>query len=60
MPHLSKELVEHRLAIKRGFKPYKHSARNFNPKIVSKNKSGGGQIVAGQFHEPVLLYAVGV
>jgi hypothetical protein len=36
MHGLSKELVEHRLPIKRGFKPYKQPARNFNSKIVGK------------------------
>jgi hypothetical protein len=49
MPHLSKELVEHRLAIKRGFKPYKHSARNFNPKIVSKIKVEVDRLLQASF-----------
>ena len=33
MPGLSRELVEHRLPIKAGFKPHKQPARKFNPKI---------------------------
>jgi hypothetical protein len=30
MPGLSRELVEHRLPIKAGFKPYKQPAQRFN------------------------------
>jgi len=30
MPGLSCDLVEHRLPIKAGFRPYKHPARRFN------------------------------
>ena len=33
MPELSRDLVEHRLPIKAGFKPYKQPARRFNPNI---------------------------
>jgi hypothetical protein len=36
MPGLSQDLVEHRLPIKQGFRPYKQPARNFNPDVVSK------------------------
>ena len=31
MPGLSRDLVEHRLPIKAGFRPYKQPARRFNP-----------------------------
>jgi hypothetical protein len=33
MPDLSRELVEHRLPIKSGFRPYKQPARRFNLNI---------------------------
>jgi hypothetical protein len=33
MPRLSRELVEHRLPIKSGFRPYKQPSQRFNPII---------------------------
>ena len=38
MPSLSRELVENRLPIKAGFRPYKQPARKFNPKIYDRIK----------------------
>jgi hypothetical protein len=38
MPGLSRELVEHRLPIKTGFRPYKQPARRFNPIIHNRDK----------------------
>jgi hypothetical protein len=38
MPGLSRELVEHRLPIKAGFRPYKQGAQNFKPKIIGRMK----------------------
>jgi hypothetical protein len=38
MPGLSRELIEHRLPIKTGFRPYKLGARNFKPEIVERVK----------------------
>ena len=38
MPGLSRDLVEHRLPIKAGFKPYKQPARRFNPSIYDRIK----------------------
>ena len=38
MPGLSRDLVEHRLPIKAGFKPYKQPARRFNPAIYDRIK----------------------
>jgi hypothetical protein len=38
MPGLSHDLVEHRLPIKAGFKPYKQPARCFNPSIYDRIK----------------------
>ena len=33
MPGLSRKLVEHRLPIKNGFRPYKQTTRKFHPTI---------------------------
>jgi hypothetical protein len=38
MPGLSRELVEHWLLIKAGFRPYKQGARNFKPEIIGRVK----------------------
>ena len=38
MPGLSRDLVEHRLPIKAGFKPYKQPARRFNPSFYNRIK----------------------
>ena len=38
MPGLSRDLVEHRLPIKTGFKLYKQPARRFNPSIYDRIK----------------------
>jgi hypothetical protein len=38
MPCLSRELVEHRLPIKTGFRPYKQPAQRFNPIIHDRVK----------------------
>jgi hypothetical protein len=38
MPGLSRELVEHQLPIKSGFRPYKQPARRFNPIIHDRVK----------------------
>jgi hypothetical protein len=42
MPGLSRELVEHRLPIKDGFRPYKQGAQNFKPEIVRRVKEEVG------------------
>jgi hypothetical protein len=38
MPGLSRELVEHVLPIKRGFRPFKQPARSFNPELLDRIK----------------------
>lgn len=38
MPSLSRELVEHRLTIKEGFKPHKQPPRRFNPQLMPQIK----------------------
>ena len=38
MPGLSRDLVEHRLPIKAGFRPYKQPSRHFNPVMYDRIK----------------------
>ena len=38
MPGLSRDLVEHRLPVKAGFRPYKQPARCFNPIMYDRIK----------------------
>ena len=38
MPGLSRELVEHRLPIKEGFRPFKQPSRRFNLELMPKIK----------------------
>ena len=38
MPGFSRDLVEHHLPIKAGFRPYKQPARRFNPSIHDRIK----------------------
>ena len=39
MPSLSRDLVEHHLPIKAGFRPYKQPAKCFNPIMYDRNKA---------------------
>ena len=52
MPGLSRELVEHRLPIKAGFRPYKQSARKFNPKTYDRIKEEIGRLLKANFIRP--------
>jgi hypothetical protein len=38
MPRLSRELIEHRLLIKAGFRPYKEGAQNIKLEIIGRVK----------------------
>ena len=49
MPGLSRDLVEHRLPIKAGFKPYKQPARRFNPSIYDRIKEKINQLLDAGF-----------
>ena len=49
MPGLSRDLVEHRLPIKAGFKPYKQPARRFNPSIYDRIKEDINQLLDAGF-----------
>jgi len=49
MPGLSRDLVEHRLPIKAGFKPYKQPARHFNPSIYDRIKEEINRLLDASF-----------
>jgi hypothetical protein len=49
MPGLSRDLVEHKLTIKPGFKPYKQPRRNFNPDIYDRVKEEINQLLDAKF-----------
>src|SRR5664279_1380046 len=52
MPGLSRELVEHRLPIKAGFRPCKQPARKFNPHIYDRVKEEIGRLLKENFIRP--------
>jgi hypothetical protein len=52
MPELSSELVEHRLPIKAGFRPYKPGAWNFKTEIVRRVKEEVDQLLQARFLQP--------
>ena len=52
MPGLSRELVERRLPIKADFRPYKQSARKFNPKTYDRIKEEIGRLLKANFIRP--------
>jgi hypothetical protein len=54
MPGLSRELVEHRLLIKVGFRPYKQGAQNFKPEIVERVKEEVDRLLQVGFIQPCL------
>jgi hypothetical protein len=49
---LSRELVEHRLPIKAGFKSYKQGAQNFKPEIVERVKKEVDRLLQAGFIQP--------
>jgi hypothetical protein len=52
MPRLSRELVEHGLPIKVGFRLYKQGAQNFKPEIVRRVKEEVDQLLQAGFIQP--------
>jgi hypothetical protein len=52
MPGLSRELVEHRLPIKDGFRPYKQPVWRFNPDIYDRVKEEVNQLLEANFIQP--------
>src|SRR6185436_19489017 len=49
MPGLSRDLVEHRLPIKAGFRPYKQPVRRFNPVIYDRIKTEINRLLDARF-----------
>jgi hypothetical protein len=49
---LDRSLVEHRLLIKQGFRPYKQSVRNYSPKIIGQVKEEVDQLLKAGFIQP--------
>jgi hypothetical protein len=47
MPGLSRELIEHWLPIKAGFRPYKQGTQNFKPEIIERVKEVDRLLQAG-------------
>ena len=52
MPGLSRDLVEHRLPIKSGFRPHKQPLRRFNPSIYDRIKDEIDRLLKAQFIRP--------
>jgi hypothetical protein len=52
MPGLSWELVEHRLPIKQGSRPYRQPAQNFSQEIVVKIKEEVERLLKANFVQP--------
>jgi hypothetical protein len=52
MPGLSRELIEHWLPIKTGFRPYKQGAQNFKPEIIGRVKEEVDRLLQVRFIQP--------
>jgi hypothetical protein len=52
MPGLSKELIEHQLPMKSGFRPYKQGAQNFKPEIIGRVQEEVDQLLQAGFIQP--------
>jgi hypothetical protein len=52
IPSLSRDLVEHCLPIKSGFRPYKQPRRNFNPNIYDRVKKEVNRLFDAKFNRP--------
>jgi hypothetical protein len=52
IPGLSRDLVEHRLLIKEGFRPYKQPARNYNPLLYDQIKEEVDWLLKARFIHP--------
>jgi hypothetical protein len=55
MPRLSRELVEHRLLIKVGFRSYKQGAQNFKPEIIGRVKEEVDQLLQAELYNHVAM-----
>ena len=53
MPGLDRKLVEHRLPIKQGYKPYKQPPRRMTPELTLKVKEEVEKLLSAGFIRPV-------
>ena len=58
MPGLSRDLVEHRLPIKAGFRPYKQHSRCFNPIIYDRIKEEINRLLDAKIYSVLSLCGV--
>jgi hypothetical protein len=52
MSGLNRSLVEHKLPIKQGFRPYKQPTRNYSPKIIGRVKEEVDRLLKARFIQP--------
>jgi hypothetical protein len=52
MSGLSRNLVEHRLPIKQGFRPFKQPTRNYNPILFDRIKEEVNRLLEAEFIRP--------
>ena len=52
MPGLSREIIEHRLSIKSGFRPFKQKARTFRPDLLPRIKDEIHRLLEANFIRP--------
>jgi hypothetical protein len=52
MAGLNRSLVEHKLPIKQGFRPYKQPTRNYIPKIIGRVKEEVDRLLKARFIQP--------
>jgi hypothetical protein len=52
MPSFGRDLVEHRLPIKEGFKPFKQPPRNYNPAMYDRIKEEVNRLLEADFIRP--------
>ena len=57
MPGLSRDLVEHRLPIRKGFRPYKQLPRRFNSAINDRIKEEINRLLQAEFIRPYTRFS---
>ena len=52
MPGLDRSIVEHRLPIKPGYRPFKQAPRRFNPNVLDDIKKETKRLLEAKFNQP--------
>ena len=52
MPGLDRSIVEHRLPIKPGYRPFKQAPRRFNPNVLDDIKKEAKRLIEAKFIRP--------